>query len=642
MLVAALLPIGVVMVALVGLFWMSRVDDITVSYAQRGRQLLQQTALASEFGLFAGNIANLQDVVNAVQRETSVHSVAVFNPQGAMLVRAGGMDDVQNFDGVRRTEYVARQQELGIDTLFQPILSKQVELNDLFSTAPSTESTQQMVLGYAVVEMSRQGIIARKRDILILSVIMGLVGLLVGGVLAVRLGEGVVRPILRVSRMIEKIGKGDLASRLDVSIKDPMFELQTGLNQMAMRLQWGREELEQRVREATRELSARKEEAEAATLAKSRFLAAASHDLRQPTHAMGMFIARLGQLPLDAQTRKLVGNLEASVQAMQELLDSFLDISRLDVGSVPIHVSSFALQGLFDSLETSLAPVAAAKGLRLRFRPTPCWVRTDAALLQRMVMNLAHNALRYTERGSILIACRPSSEAGQVRLEVRDSGIGIAPEHQGNIFKEFFQVGNAGRNRHQGLGLGLNIVERSAHLLGLPLSMQSMLGRGTRFTLVLPFTDPVADSAASGSEVLPLTVGDDLAGVHVLVIEDDAFAREAIYELLDSWGCQVSCAEQAAQAVTMVEAGLRPSVLVSDYRLGDGLDGLRLIGVLRELVGYHIAACLMSGDTDSALIQAAQQAGLILLHKPVRPAKLRSLLRRLVKPSNTSPAPLTA
>ena len=624
MLVAALSPVFLVVIALVAFFWLGRVDDVNESHAQRGKLLLQQTILASELGLFSGNFDSLQAVVNGVQSEADVRLVAVFDVSGLPLARSGGRA-VPNYPDVVRFALLNQPESRGVDTFFGPIAAHQIVLDDLYAEPPTLAAADKPLLGYAVVQLSRDGLARRQRQMFFLAMGVGVAGLLLGGLLAVRLGEGVVGPILRVSRMMERIGRGDFSSRIAAQPDDPMYQLQTDLNRMAMRLAWGREELEQRVREATSEISARKEEAEAATQAKSRFLATASHDLRQPTHALGMFIARLGQMPLDEPTRRLVGSLEASTQAMQDLLDSLLDISRLDAGVVPVRTSNFAIQTLFDKVASTLTAMAAAKGLCLRIRPTGLWAATDAVLLTRMVMNLAQNAINYTSQGSVLIACRPTAEGTHLRLEVWDSGIGISAEHQLEIFKEFYQVGNRGRDRNQGLGLGLNIVERSAQLLGVEVRLRSELGCGTRFTLRVP------SAIAGTSDDLPPEplVVSDLTGLCVLLLEDDAAARAGVSDLLESWGCTVAAAANCAIALDLVRSGVVPAIVVSDYRLGDGVDGLQAIVALRAATGKNLPACLMSGNTDVELLQAAHHAELPLLHKPVRPAKLRSVLRRL-------------
>src|SRR3990167_5821856 len=623
MLAAALVPVTLVVLALVSVFWTSRISDLDESHSLRTRLMARQVALASEYGLFSGNVAALQTVLAGLQRESDVRSVAVFDVDGRMLASSG----LLHYNGLKEASSSAyARQQLGdsIDVVVVEVTSGNVPIDDLFSPSPGAQGSAPEVFGHVVLEVSRARLVARGRELLVLGI--GLAGLVLGGILATRMGEGVVRPVLRVSRMIERIGEGDLTPSSESRPNDPLYDLQTRLNQMAQRLAWGREEMEFRVESATRELRLKKEEAETAPLAKSRFLAAASHDLRQPTHALGMFVARLGQLPLDAQTRQLVASLEASVQSMQDLLDGLLDVSRLDAGAVQVQLGPVNMGELFHSLRKALQPLAESKGLRLRIRPSPYWVMTDPVLLQRMVMNLANNAIRYTERGTVMIKIGRVGDGRKVRLDVADSGIGISPAHQEDIFREFYQVGNSGRDRAQGLGLGLNIVERTAQLLGHSITLRSALGCGTRFSIHLPAAQAV-EASVSMALVDPQGLG-GVEGMRVLVIEDDGFALEAIRDLLTSWGCVVNAAATVAQALDFVNAYAAPDVVLSDFRLGEARNGLDVIAMVRAHARREIPACLMSGDTDAGLIQAAKDAGLTLLHKPVRPAKLRSFLRR--------------
>ncbi len=209
------------------------------------------------------------------------------------------------------------------------------------------------------------------------------------------------------------------------------------------------------------QLQVAKLKAENASLEKSRFLAAASHDLRQPAHALGMFVTRLVELPHDAETALLVERMDASVRAMQDMLDGFFDLSRLDSGASQITQFAFPIEPIFERLRSSFASEASAKQLRLRVRPSPAWIQSDPSLIKRILLNLVSNALRYTPRGTVLIASRPTHDGRHLRIEVRDSGIGIAAEHHEAIFHEFFLVNNPEPNRAKGLGVGLNIVERA-------------------------------------------------------------------------------------------------------------------------------------------------------------------------------------
>ena len=373
------------------------------------------------------------------------------------------------------------------------------------------------------------------------------------------------------------------------------------------------------------ELHLRKNEAEAASQAKSRFLAAASHDLRQPAHALGLFVARLKQLPSDARTLELVEGVDASVQALQDMLNAFFDYSRLDSQLTHASLRNFELNTLFDKLRTSFAETAAQKGLRLRIRPCREWVQSDPILLQRVLLNLLANAVQHTPCGTVMLACRPSAQRGYLRVQVRDSGIGIAEQHQKKVFEEFYQVENPERDRNKGLGLGLSIVERSCKLLSHGLHLRSALGCGSTFTVLVPVgqaeeTGVVADAA----DAVKLH---DIRGLRVMLIEDDELGRAALKGLLQSWGCVVIEACSVSTALERWDHRLLPDFILTDYRLLGAQNGVDAVRSLREAAGREVPACVISGDTAEGVRDLINSAGLLLLQKPVRPAKLRSVLR---------------
>lgn len=392
---------------------------------------------------------------------------------------------------------------------------------------------------------------------------------------------------------------------------------------------------ERRLLEA--DLQSDKIRAETASRSKSRFLAAASHDLRQPAHALGMFAARLAELPNDPQARHLIGRMEESVRAMQDMLDGFFDISRLDDESMPPKLVACPVATVFEQLRNNFIRAAIEKGLRLRFRRTGAWVQSDPALLQRILLNLVSNAIRYTHQGNILVACRPTSEGKHVRIEVWDSGEGIAPQHHDEIFSEFFQVGNPQRDRTKGLGVGLSIVDRACRLLNHPLSMRSSLGHGTRFSLLVPLA-PTTSLDRPEASTVRLGWG-SLKGLRILLIEDDVLGMEGISSLLSSWGCQVTQAEGAIRARELYQRDASFNLIISDFRLGGGINGIETIRMLHQIAGQPIAACLITGDPDVSVKNQALEAGLFFMQKPLRPAKLRSLLRNLLKV--TAPSEVT-
>ena len=369
--------------------------------------------------------------------------------------------------------------------------------------------------------------------------------------------------------------------------------------------------------------------AEELSRSKSRFLTSASHDLRQPAHALGMFVARMAELPHDEQTKHLVASMDASVRAMQDMLDGFFDISRLDSEQTHVSLAAFPIQGILEKLRDSVGRAANDKGLRLRLRPSEHWVESDPGLLLRILLNLVSNAVRYTQQGTILVACRTTNDGTRLRIEVRDSGVGIPARHHEDIFQEFFQVDNPERDRSKGLGVGLSIVDRACRLLNHPLSMRSAPGAGTCITVTVPLASALPGPAQLDSNELVAQTSFD--GLRVLLIEDDALGREGLASLLASWGCRVMTADGAQAACDQCQQDHAPDIVISDFRLGGGINGIEAINSLNAVVGRPVAACLISGDTDVNVREQAKVAGLTLLQKPVRPAKLRSLIQHLVQ-----------
>jgi CheY-like chemotaxis protein len=280
---------------------------------------------------------------------------------------------------------------------------------------------------------------------------------------------------------------------------------------------------------------------------------------------------------------------------------------------------------VLDKLRTSFGDTARLKGLRLRIRHTAVWVHSDPVLLHRILLNLLSNAVQHTARGSVLVACRPGALPGTVHIQVRDSGVGIAPEHHKKVFEEFYQVENPERDRSKGLGLGLSIVDRSCTLLQHAIALRSALGCGSTFTLQLVRAQP---EAPQGNTLLQETHAvRDMHGMRVLLIEDDALGRAALKGLLQSWGCVVLEAATAEQALQHWSLHTPADFIVSDYRLLGERNGVDAVQDLRARAGRAIAACVISGDTDASVKAQVAAAGLLLLQKPVKPAKLRGVLR---------------
>jgi signal transduction histidine kinase/CheY-like chemotaxis protein len=626
MLLAALLPVAFVAMGLVAVLMALRLNDLQTTHQQRLSAVAQQVAVASHLGFLAQDRDLLARVASGALREHDLRAVTFLTRDGRVLASEG-----QPVSIIRTaTPHLAGQQwDVAAERylLVQPVWAGQVGPQALDGPPLAMGSIMPGLMGHVRLEFSNDWLTERRTEALLAGAAVATAAMLFGGLLALYLARGFIEPVVRMSRMVKRIGEGDLSAREPESSYNPLRELQRGLNQMVQGLETGRDLLEQRVTDATRDLRAKMDEAEQATLAKSRFLAAATHDLRQPAHALGMFVERLRQLTHDPQAMQVLGHLEASVQSMQDLLDALLDISRFNANAVAVQVQPFALNELFDKLRSAMGSTARDKGLRLRIRPTNAWLMTDAGQLQRILLNLVGNAVAYTPRGSILVSCRPVAGGKLARIQVWDSGIGIAPEHHSAVFKDYFQVDNPARINSKGLGLGLHIVDLTARLLGLPVQLRSNLGCGSRFTIDVPLATFRPVVPAPQPESLPLPMP---RGLVALVLEDDRLSREAVASLLGGWGFEVRSADNLAVALQLIEDHGAPDVLVSDYRLADWVNGMDAVRQLRAAANRQIPACLMSGTSTPALVQSARTIGLTLLQKPVRPAKLRALVRRLI------------
>lgn len=375
------------------------------------------------------------------------------------------------------------------------------------------------------------------------------------------------------------------------------------------------------------EAEAQRERAEQASLAKSRFLAAASHDLRQPLHALGLFSASLRDVATEPDTLAYVERILTSVDALESLLNEILDLSRLDAGQVFAHRQAVRLRPVFERLRAAYTPLAQSKALTLVIEDAGTVVHTDPTLLERVLGNLISNAIRYTDLGTVVV--RDTPRADHVRVEIRDTGVGIPEEHRERIFEEFFQVDNPERDRRKGLGLGLAIVRRIVHMLGHSLELESAAGRGSCFALRVPKGNPAEVGAAA--EPLP-AIGDLLHGRTVLVIEDEAVVREATASVLAAWGSCPRLAADTGEAVC--EARQRaPDLIVADLRLRDGASGLEAIADVRRACGRTIPALVVTGDIQVDVLREARDRGHVVLHKPVSPAKLRATLSQLLAAS---------
>ncbi|MET0520034.1 MAG: hybrid sensor histidine kinase/response regulator [Burkholderiaceae bacterium] len=363
------------------------------------------------------------------------------------------------------------------------------------------------------------------------------------------------------------------------------------------------------------------QQAESAMQAKTRFLASASHDLRQPMHTLSLFGAALMMRPLDEATASIGRSMNQALQSLASQMDALLDISKLDAQVVPVSNQVFNLSQWLAQLCRELQPAAQRKGLSLSLDcPDGVYVETDPLLLERVLRNLIDNAIKYTDRGTVQVSVREQPEDEVWRVRVQDSGRGIAAAEQARIFEEFYQIGNPERDRAKGLGLGLSIVSRLVDLLDLHLSLESQPGVGTSFSLNI--------TAASGQQVQAAPAGAgkvSLPQLQVLVLDDEEPVRQAMTALLSGHGCEVTATASTREA--MVKCLLRrPDIVLADLRLRGGDDGISAVRSLRGALP-GLPAVLISGDTAPERLREAHAAGLVLLHKPVLEEQLLAAIQ---------------
>jgi signal transduction histidine kinase/ActR/RegA family two-component response regulator len=443
-------------------------------------------------------------------------------------------------------------------------------------------------------------------------------------VLSVALARHMTTPIRALQTGAARIGEGKLDERVSITTGDELETLAHEFNTMARRLHDSRSGLEQKIEERTRALAE-------ANSAKSRFLAVASHDLRQPVHALGLFVAQAKEARGEAVRAALMERIESSWQSISSLLDALLDISKLDSNILEVKPTVFAVQAVLDGLQQGFLGLAAAKGLRLRVRPSSLLLASDALLVGRILQNLLSNALRYTSRGGVLVGVRRSHQGSHARIDVWDTGAGIAQDESGQIFDEFFR-GHAARVDAAGMGLGLAIVRRIAQRLEIEVTVRSRPGKGSLFSITVPV-------APAGSTLLPAPAREfpafGFGGALALIIDDDADARDAAAGLLRQWGWEVISAGSSGDALAALACdGRRLDVIVSDYHLaGVGAaaheSGVDAIARIRGALGQEIPAVLVSGDVTAELRTETSRQSLHLLHKPLQAARLRAMLQHL-------------
>ncbi len=629
MLLLALLPVTLVAALMTAIFLFHEIDDLEQSLRTRGVAIARQMSAAAEFAIFSGQQPVLLALTDSVLRiDPEVRGAAIVNERGTVLASSG---EIQPADWVSIVRVEGRSIGPGGLLFVEPVTLNSVPVDDIYGGVEFQRSPGVKVLGYIVVELSLREATLKGQRLVATGILIALLGAALGGWLAQRIARAVTDPVLAASDVVERIGSGDLSARMAPQSAGVLRSLATGINDMAKRIGVTQEELRSRIAEATSDLMRERDAAERATIAKSHFLAAASHDLRQPLHALGLFVSGLARTRVAKQEPKLVGYIQTSVDTLQNLLDAILDVSRLDGGSASPRPESFPLDEVMDRLADDLSLFAEQKGLQLKLRrPTRLWVHSDRQFVERILLNLVANALRYTRTGGVLVSCR--RRRGVVRVEVWDTGDGIPQHAREEIFEEYVQLENPERDQAKGLGLGLAICRRLAELLAIPIGVRSRLGRGSVFWIELPQAQPVAARGTAPSTVSQVEQAAEdarLTGT-VLVVEGDALVRAGMEQAIAGWGGRVVLAENRDEALRCCQDSVTPPDLTI---CNINLEGpARCIELARELQREYkqMGILLVSADVSEQAQSAAQEAGYALLKQPVPPGRLRAALRHML------------
>ncbi len=604
-----LIPAVVVAAILSVYFFNSRLADLQNAIEQRAASLARHLALAGEQPLAMGDVARLQMLVNLAAQNPDVSTITLSGAAGKVLVK-------------------------GMNSHGGMLPAGDAKMFSVRQTIPLTVENPGVALGargMVEVTVANSATTQVSKQILTRGIGVALLVLALTAILALRLAYDFVKPLRKLSEAAKAIVAGNLSTRVALNSNGELRALEECVNSMAAALQSAQDNLERQIQTVSAEMALRagsearaltsqKEAAEAANRAKSRFLAAATHDLRQPLHALGLFSGALLEKIRYPEVRELVININKSVEALDGLFNSLLDISKLDAGVIEPARTAFALQTLFDKLMRDYQHQALNKGIIFRIRPSAYVVYSDAALVERIMRNLVSNAVAFTNQNGVLVGARKRGD--QVRLEVWDCGPGIEEANLKDIFQEFYQLGNPERDRSKGLGLGLAIVARLARLLDSKVNVRSTVGKGSMFSFDLPLTQ-IQPQSEMGYTTPALN---NLIGAFIVIIDDERAVLEGMRALLTDWGCRLILADSVTDALNKLKDESVPDLLIADYRLRDDATGIQALARLQKEYGLGIPGILITGDTSPDRLREAKASGYYILHKPVRAPKLRTLL----------------
>lgn len=606
----AMFPAFAIAALLTALFMIGGLSEIDDAMKARGGVIARQLAPASEYGAFSGNREILQALAQSVMAEKDIKAVVITDARNNILAASGHpsrlKDDSANGAGKESSLiFVA------------PIYQNGIEIDDFghFDRRMHVESDKKKILGQVHVELTTASTQQRKNTFIAASVLIASLVLLGAFLLALRMSRDVTAPLSNLLDAVTRMTDGRLDTRVTTASGGELAALENGFNHMAEKLQAAHIDMQARILEATAML-AKKEKAEQASSAKTRFLAAASHDLRQPVQAMNWFVGALQQRITDEQSLHVCRMMQESVKSLNELLETLLDISKLDAGIVTPAKEPIPVNSLLMRLKNEFSTLISSQEIVFRVHFTDAWVETDPNMLMMALRNLLSNAVKYTGRGKILLGCRRRGNG--LAIQVWDSGIGIPSSELTNIFQEFYQIGNREQERRQGLGLGLAIVDRVIKLLGHTLNVRSTVGKGSVFEVILPLS-PRAEISPPDAED-PASISKN---VLVAVVDDEPEILEGIIYLLEGFGYQAIGAGSAAELLdSLAKCTLPPDIILADYRLRNNMTGIDAIQSLRERSGCAVPAIIITGDTGAERLREVAGQNIALLHKPIDSDKL--------------------
>ncbi|WP_447771935.1 ATP-binding protein [Variovorax boronicumulans] len=489
--------------------------------------------------------------------------------------------------------------------------------------------------GKVMVEIGLDAVRSARRAVWLNVALVLAVSLLGVGLAGWWAARRISEPIRALGEAVDRLGAGEAAS-VAIEGTSEVRHLQHGFNQAARALAESHRLLQSRINEATAELARKNQLLEVASQAKTRLLAAASHDLRQPLHALTLFSDGLANGETDPVKLQRIGHIRECVDSLDRLFSELLNLSQLDAGVLQPQWADFPLDRLFDEISRNFRPVAEQQGLRLVVRKTELWVRCDYVMLSRILNNLVSNSLRHTVEGGVLIGARARGKG--VRIDVVDTGVGIAAQHQARVFEEFYQVEPASRSNApggaRGMGLGLATVQRLAELLNTRVELSSRLHKGTCVRVQVRAAPAALPAAVAPTPTLAATVDDNsdsLADLRILVIDDERTILEGLSVVLGNWGATVLAAQTRAEALALADGwDTPPDVVVSDLLLQGGDNGLDVIAALERHpngIGAGTARLLVTGETKPDRLREVAAAGIAVLYKPVSPRVLRQAIQ---------------